>query len=137
MTDPDRQDDGLHIALPADPLIVPKARRLVRDRLREWDLNDSEGATLLVVSELVTNALRHGRPPLELRVERRDEGVRVEVHDAAHESIPVVKTPPPDAVDGRGMRIVATLAIRWGTDQVDNGKRVWAEIDGPASSLDS
>lgn len=81
----------------------------------------------LIVSELITNALnaQSGRTDLVLSV--RDHEVRIEVRDDAA-GAPVVRTPDVTEGHGRGLRIVAALADRWGVEPDGPGKRVWAEL---------
>jgi anti-sigma regulatory factor (Ser/Thr protein kinase) len=84
---------------------------------------------LLCTSEVVTNAVEHGAPPIELVVERRDHHLRVEVHDGSPLQ-PRVGAPDPQAHRGRGMLIVQQCADRWGVEPVPGqGKSVWFEID--------
>jgi anti-sigma regulatory factor (Ser/Thr protein kinase) len=82
---------------------------------------------LLVVSELVANAVTHGRPPIRLEVTGEPGRVRIEVHDAAG------GTPAPQQptdTGGRGLRLVAGLARDWGWVPAADGtgKCVWAEL---------
>ena len=119
----------LRATLSADPQQVAEARRLVAGYLRDRGEEDGEVAVLLV-SELVTNAILHGRAPLELRAHAAGAGVRVEVHD--HEpSRPPVLRHDEDLTEpgGRGLQLVDTLADRWGWAENDNGKVVWFELD--------
>ncbi len=83
----------------------------------------------LVLTELVTNAQLHGLAPIELRVERRGAGARVEVRDASTRSV-VLPVQDDGAMTGRGLRLVAALAAAWGVDPVPDGagKVVWAEL---------
>lgn len=91
---------------------------------------------MLLVSELVTNALRHGRPPMELRVRPlRAGGMRVEVLDAAGGELPIQTQARPDAVTGRGVGIVDALSSRWGSEPLAVGKLVWAEIDPDSTPI--
>jgi anti-sigma regulatory factor (Ser/Thr protein kinase) len=117
------------VPLSTDPGEVRRLRHLVREQLRAWRLTGAAEVTLLLVSELVTNALLHGRPPLELRVAAIEGKVRVEVHDAADDRPPARAFPPPDAPHGRGIEIVAALANRWGSAPSPLGKVVWFEVD--------
>jgi hypothetical protein len=83
------------------------------------------------VSGLVTNALVHGRPTMELRASRVGSGRRVEVLDGAGERRPRRRSLRPSADDprGRGLTIVSALATRWGTAPSPGGKTVWFELD--------
>ena len=119
----------LRVPLSTDPGDVPRLRHLVRKQLRAWRLNDAEEVTILLVSELVTNALLHGRPPLELRLTAAGDRVRVEMHDAAGDRPAALEFPPPDSPHGRGIEIVAALSTRWGSIPSTHGKVVWFEVD--------
>lgn len=119
----------LRVPVSTDPGEVPRLRGVVREQLRTWRLSATEEITLLLVSELVTNALLHGRPPLELRLTAGADRVRVEVYDAAGDQMPALRFPPPDSPHGRGMEIVAALSDRWGSASSPVGKVVWFEVD--------
>ncbi|SNQ49306.1 Serine phosphatase RsbU, regulator of sigma subunit [Frankia canadensis] len=94
----------------------------------------------LVLSELATNALLHGAPPVEVRVLTGGAALRVEVGDASH--VPPVRPPAGgDGLTGRGMALVAAAASRWGVEPAPGGKVVWAEFgpveggeDGPGDA---
>jgi anti-sigma regulatory factor (Ser/Thr protein kinase) len=114
----------------------PQAPAQARTAITEWLSGSSDRSVTedvkLLVSELVTNAVRHPRTdgPIELVLERDSGRVRVEVSDPGDGfRKPRVGAPPPDALGGRGLLIVDRLAAAWG---VSPGKptRVWFEIDG-------
>jgi len=121
----------LRAVLEAVPEQVAEARRLVADYLREHGDDDGDVAVLLT-SELVTNAILHGRAPLELRASAVGSALRVEIHDQDPTRPPVLRH---DAdlteVGGRGLQLVDTLADRWGwaADPTGDGKVVWFELD--------
>jgi len=83
---------------------------------------------VLLVSEMVTNAIVHGEPPIRLRL-RRDPaaGLAIEVDDGARVE-PKPMQPTPDDEHGRGLQLVAMLAGRWGTRPTAEGKTVWCHI---------
>jgi len=87
---------------------------------------------LLLVSELVTNAVRHGRPAIEITLGITPQRVRVEVRDGG-DALPVVPSGQPsiDRPTGRGLLIVAATASDWGVERSPGtaGKTVWAELD--------
>jgi anti-sigma regulatory factor (Ser/Thr protein kinase) len=120
----------LHLQLAAMPTEVPRVRQAVRNWLRSAGNRCDWPTAELLVSELVTNALVHALPPLELRVQPLGAtGVRIEVSDAAGNRWPTRKSTRPEAEGGRGIEIVTALASRWGTESSDSGKLVWAELD--------
>lgn len=114
------------------------ARRLAVHRLDVWGVpygSTASDAVALVVAELASNAVLHGRVPgrdfeLRLRCDRAAGVVRVEVADT-HPARPKPPGPDPDPTDadtGRGLLLVAAVAARWGVDERRGpGKTVWAE----------
>ncbi|MGY5130108.1 SpoIIE family protein phosphatase [Streptomyces nigrescens] len=111
--------------LPAEPAAVGKARELATGQLRAWGLTELSYATELVVSELVTNAVRHASGPLHLRL-LRDRTLLTEVSDTGHTS-PHLRHSASDDEGGRGLFIVAQLVQRWGTRYTPYGKTIWTE----------
>jgi anti-sigma regulatory factor (Ser/Thr protein kinase) len=84
----------------------------------------------LLVSELVTNAVIHGRTRATLVAERPGNVLRVSVVDADPQMPDPGKETPEDAESGRGLRIVAAVADRWGVETLpEGGKAVWFELD--------
>ncbi|MET9951476.1 ATP-binding protein [Streptomyces sp. NPDC006339] len=116
---------------PQGPKSVPLARRALRKALADWELRDLEDAAALVLSELLTNAVRHGRVPgreIETRFVSNLVGLRIEVHDAS-EHRPLMALPAADAGGGWGLPLVDTLSEKWGvSDREGSGKLVWAEL---------
>ncbi|MFJ8662277.1 ATP-binding protein [Streptomyces sp. NPDC093795] len=110
---------------------VPLARRELRRTLARWECQAIEDAASLVLSELLTNAVRHGRVPgreIETHFARLSDGLRIEVHDAA-EKRPLMALPVDGADGGWGLPLVETLAAKWGIDDRRGpGKLVWAEL---------
>ena len=122
----------LRLALPPDVPTVRLARQATRDTLAAWQLSHLEEAAVLVVSELVTNAVRHARDTGAIGLELSSEGtsLRVEVQDGdPHWRLPII--PADDDESGYGFVLVDSLAGRWGIRRVCAGKAVWAEIDVP------
>ncbi|ANP50491.1 SpoIIE family protein phosphatase [Streptomyces griseochromogenes] len=111
--------------LAAEPEVVGEARALATRKLAEWDLEELEFTTELVVSELVTNAIRYGSPPIQLRL-IRDRGLICEVSDASSTS-PHIRRALETDEGGRGLYMVAQLAQLWGTRYHARGKTIWAE----------
>ncbi|MGW1376822.1 SpoIIE family protein phosphatase [Streptomyces sp. NPDC002446] len=111
--------------LPAEPAAVGRARELATGQLREWGLEELSYTTELMVSELVTNAVRHASGPLHLRL-LRDLTLLTEVSDTGHTS-PHLRHAAGDDEGGRGLFIVAQLVQRWGTRYTPYGKTIWTE----------
>ncbi|PPS83713.1 ATP-binding protein [Streptomyces sp. MH60] len=119
---------------PAAPDAVRTARSLVRRTLDEWRLDSVGDIAALLVSELVTNALRHATGPIGVRVVRDPAGAAgvllVEVSDPLPDP-PRERAARPDDEDGRGLQLVASAAQRWGTRPGEAGKTVWFELALP------
>ncbi|MEV0225077.1 SpoIIE family protein phosphatase [Streptomyces sp. NPDC050704] len=112
------------------PVEAGRARAVVREQLHEWGLNSLAPQAELMVSELVTNAIRHSHSrPIELRLVRGDT-LLCEVEDDDHTLPTLLSAGPLDEV-GRGMRVVSTLAREWGTSRTNSGKTVWFEMTVP------
>ncbi|MDX6352191.1 MAG: hypothetical protein QOF84_6981 [Streptomyces sp.] len=122
-----------HVAawdLPSDPAVVAGARTLAVRQLADWGLDDLAMTTELVVSELVTNAIRHGTGPIRLRLIRQSVLI-CEVSDTSNTS-PRLRHARTTDEGGRGLFLVAQLTRRWGTRHTPTGKLIWAEQDLPA-----
>jgi len=115
--------------LPPYPTSVGAARRFVRDVLMSRHVPESTVDIVeLLTSELVTNAILHGRIGPKLVVELDEGVVRVGVDDMSPE-VPVRRVTRSDDVSGRGVMIVEELATAWGVEPVrGGGKRVWFEV---------
>ncbi|MEU4982850.1 SpoIIE family protein phosphatase [Streptomyces sp. NPDC021969] len=111
--------------VPPDPAGVAATRRSVGEQLTAWGLDDTAFVTELVVSELVTNAIRYGEPPIQLRLIRHTALI-CEVSDASSTS-PHLRRAHAFDEGGRGLLLVAQLTQRWGSRQTDTGKTIWAE----------
>jgi anti-sigma regulatory factor (Ser/Thr protein kinase) len=126
--------DTVGMSLPNDATAPGTARRVVRDTLTGWRLPTLVNSCVLTVSELVTNALRHGLPPLGLRVRRRVGGVRIDVNDARPEPLDTNGQPQPAdlAESGRGLGIVRQVADDLGSEHIPgDGKNVYASWNVP------
>ncbi|WP_217576716.1 SpoIIE family protein phosphatase [Streptomyces sp. GbtcB7] len=120
--------DSSHVAtwqLPADPAVVAVARKQAVERLSSWGLEAAAFVTELVVSELVTNAIRYGGAPIQLRLIRARTLI-CEVSDASSTS-PHLRRARAFDEGGRGLLLVAQLTDRWGTRHTVDGKTIWAE----------
>ncbi|MFI1035450.1 SpoIIE family protein phosphatase [Streptomyces sp. NPDC020951] len=117
--------------LPADPAVVAQARRLVTAQLSAWNLTEASFVTELVASELVTNAIRHADPPIQLRL-IHDRHLICEVSDASS-TAPHLRRARTYDEGGRGLLLVAQLTRGWGTRHTGTGKTIWAEqsLDAP------
>ncbi|WP_374196669.1 SpoIIE family protein phosphatase [Streptomyces sp. ISL-96] len=121
--------------VPADPAAVAPVRAECGARLREWGLEEIGYTTELILSELITNAVRYGSPPIRVRL-LRDRSLICEVSDGSSTS-PHLRRAATTDEGGRGLFLVAHLAHRWGTRYTPEGKVIWTEQplhDGTAAT---
>lgn len=118
-------------ALPGDPRGAELARHTTQEALAAWRLEGLADTAVLLVSELVTNAVVHAeacRAPIALILESQRGWLRIEVHDAdprwGQMTCPEVL---PES--GFGLLLVDALASKWGVDETATGKAVWAELE--------
>ncbi len=111
------------------PQTAGRARRLVRRALDRWELGDLSDSVELLVSEIVTNAVRYAGRPITLRLLRTDV-LRCEVGDDAPQ-LPRMRHAGIQDENGRGLFLVHRLAQRWGATRLSAGKVVWFELPLP------
>ncbi|MFE2430292.1 SpoIIE family protein phosphatase [Streptomyces sp. NPDC059373] len=111
--------------LPAEASFVAEARKAAVGQLVAWGLGEAEFTTELVVSELVTNAIRYGEAPIQLRL-IHDRTLICEVSDGSN-TAPHLRRARVSDEGGRGLLLVAQLCQAWGTRQSYRGKTIWAE----------
>jgi anti-anti-sigma factor len=125
----------LEATYPATPASVPIARATFADAFSDLPgtaLNDGK----VLLTELVTNAIRHGTRAdgwVRLVVRELDQSLRIEVTDSGEvDGEPAIQTPRPDQVGGWGLRVVDSVATRWGV-ATEHGRTVWCELAIEAS----
>jgi anti-sigma regulatory factor (Ser/Thr protein kinase) len=129
----DPEGDCAEWTFPAEAGAVRTARAVVRGQLRTWGLDGLGDVTALLVSELVTNSLRHATGPIGVRLIRPDgvsDALLVEVSDPLPD-LPRERVANPDEEGGRGLQLVAFSSRRWGTRPGVTGKTVWFELAVP------
>ncbi|MFI9805720.1 amino acid permease [Streptomyces sp. NPDC052301] len=114
-------------ALSPDPAAVATIRTAVGKQLRDWGLDDLTFTTELIVSELVTNAIRYVGGTIRVRL-IRDRTLICEVSDTGH-TTPNLRHAASDDEGGRGLYIIAQMTHHWGTRYTPTGKTIWAEQD--------
>jgi anti-sigma regulatory factor (Ser/Thr protein kinase) len=124
----------VRLSLHRDATAAAAARKKARDTLSRWRLDALADSVVLVVSELVTNAVRYGRQPIGLTMRARQHDVCVEVRDA-NPALPSRDNAPDTAESGRGMDIVETVASTSGVIEIPgDGKDVFATFELPDTS---
>ncbi|MEH0545056.1 ATP-binding protein [Streptomyces sp. B21-105] len=134
----------MQLEIRPDPAEVGRARRWARSRLVGSGIGDEEPLAetlILLVSELVTNAVVHTGCPAVLRLSlpggaAEPSIVRLEVADSSDRA-PVPRCAGDEATGGRGLALVDGLADRWGWSVEGAGKRIWCELDRCAAPAES
>jgi anti-sigma regulatory factor (Ser/Thr protein kinase) len=118
----------LRVVLAPDPSAAATARQVVEDACRAWRLDHVQEAAQLVITELVSNVVRHAGTKMEISLTARPGELRLAVRDGH-------RAPPgPDsaggtlAESGRGLVIIQALAAEWGATPTADGKVVWAVL---------
>ncbi|MGH3312997.1 MAG: ATP-binding protein [Streptomyces sp.] len=142
---PDPERPTFAMQFTSSPRGARLARRLAVKRMDQWGYppaSDTSCTVSLLVGELTTNAVCHGRVPgrdfqLRLSLDAGTRTVRIEVSDASPERPPACRTAPgPDDESGRGLLLVDILAARWGiSPRHPVGKTVWADVETAPSWL--
>jgi anti-sigma regulatory factor (Ser/Thr protein kinase) len=114
------------LELAARPDTARRARRFLRDRMREWRLGVQADVALLLVSELVNNAVLHARTDIAVVVHVAGGRLRVAVHDGSPADVRIRRGGGGDA--GRGLLLVERLSDGWGVERTGSGKGVWFEL---------
>ncbi|MFI8893402.1 SpoIIE family protein phosphatase [Streptomyces paradoxus] len=113
--------------LPADPARVGEVRASAMRWLSDWGLDETGFAAELILSELITNAIRHGAAPIRVRL-LYGKTLICEVSDASN-TAPHLRRAASTDEGGRGLFLVAQLSQSWGTRYLPEGKVIWAECD--------
>ncbi|MFE6170576.1 SpoIIE family protein phosphatase [Streptomyces sp. NPDC056464] len=111
--------------VPDDPSAVARVRAAAARTLEDWGLTEEAFTTELILSELVTNALRHATGPIGVRL-IRDRALICEVSDGSS-TAPHLRSAATTDEGGRGLFLVAQFADRWGTRYTPDGKVIWTE----------
>lgn len=117
------------LALPSDSASPRRARQFVDEVLHRWQRDGAIERLALIASELVTNAVQHGRTKVSIELSATEGSVRIEVFDQGVGRPTFIKS---DLAipGGLGLPIVEALAASWGVTSGNDGKGVWAEVNG-------
>jgi serine phosphatase RsbU (regulator of sigma subunit)/anti-sigma regulatory factor (Ser/Thr protein kinase) len=126
-------DHIVNWTLPSELTSASRARSLIRRPLRRWGLTDLMPTAELLVSELVTNAVRYAQGKIGLRLVKEDQARALfcEVLDDSA-ALPRLRHPDDSDERGRGLQVVSQLAQRWGARRAAAGKVVWCELPLPS-----
>ncbi|MFC4584497.1 ATP-binding protein [Sphaerisporangium corydalis] len=118
--------------LPADPSVTAKCRALVREALTEWDMHHLIDDVMVVVTELLGNAILHGGPPIHV-VLRADQGLLTGSVADGGAGWPRMRATGAETEHGRGLRIVTALTLGWGVEPAPGGagKSIWFTCGRP------
>jgi len=117
------------VSIPAEDVGARRAREAAREVLAAWEIpGELADDVVLAVSELVTNAIVHGAPPVTMRLCRTSTQLIVEVVDGGV-LLPRRRRPGQDNEHGRGLQVVASLSQQWGARPLEAGKCVWCSFD--------
>ncbi|MBL1120645.1 SpoIIE family protein phosphatase [Streptomyces sp. 110] len=114
-----------HWDVPSDPAAVAPVRAACGRQLQAWGLEEIAYTTGLILSELITNAIRYGTQPITVRL-LYDRSLICEVSDGSSTS-PHLRRAAATDEGGRGLFLIAQLAERWGTRYTSRGKVIWTE----------
>ncbi|MFI7640397.1 ATP-binding protein [Nonomuraea sp. NPDC049400] len=114
------------------PCSVFQARQAARAQLVEWGLHQACDFAELLISELVTNAVRHARGIVRLSLSAADGLLRCEVEDSSP-LLPRLRAAADDDESSRGLALVEVLSSGWGSVPTGRGKVVWFELPVPAA----
>jgi hypothetical protein len=108
---------------------IPAARHFAAEHIDSAAAPTVANDVIAIVSELASNALLHSQHAFSLTVSQATGSVRIGVRDSSP-ALPARRRREPTEVGGWGLFLVDALARRWGTELVDGGKLVWAELPG-------
>ena len=113
--------------LPVGPLAPREARRFLRESGCPEHATALLEPAVLLVSEMVTNAVRHGGPPLVVEVDCDEVSLQVRVRDGSR-VLPVARDAGPEDEGGRGLQLLDLLSHEWGIEPAADGKTVWFRL---------
>lgn len=125
-----RPSGAATIRLARDAGSVGRAREFTRERVSAWGVPGVLDDALLVVSELVANAVTHAQSAPTMRLSLAGRTLRIEVTDDGT-GMPEPRPPSTTREGGRGLYLITAMTTVWGTEEVESGKVVWAELRVP------
>jgi anti-anti-sigma factor len=127
--------DATHyLSLALEPVVgaARRSRELVTQACRRWDLAELAGPACIVVTEMVNNVVAHAHTPMAVLLARHADTMSVAVRDQSA-TVPQFTGPvAPTSYGGRGLLLIDSVADRWGSLKLADGKVVWAQLADPA-----
>jgi len=127
-----RPDHDHRLALTLEPEVgaARRSRETISDACDRWDRADLAGSACIVVTEMVNNVVAHARTSMVVLLAVRDGGLAVAVRDDSPRTPSFTGAPAPTSYGGRGMLLIDSVATRWGSLPLADGKVVWALLGG-------
>ncbi|MGF7235462.1 MAG: GAF domain-containing protein, partial [Frankia sp.] len=122
--------DSFDLRLDGSPAAVPRARRMFVEAMLHAGSSGWMWEAQVAFAELVTNAVLHGRPPVDVHVDVTPDGLRLQVADTST-VMPIRPRPGANEMTGRGLALVDAVSTRWGIARTDAGKIIWTEFGNP------
>jgi anti-sigma regulatory factor (Ser/Thr protein kinase) len=120
-------------SLPPEPTSAQACRRFLLSTLEDWGADAFADDAVLLLSELVTNAVLHAGTEIGIEIQLDGDVLRVSVRDG-DPRLPTVRHYSLLSGTGRGLALVAQTATSWDVEALPTGKRVWFELEGEARS---
>lgn len=132
-----RPTPGQRLSLALDPVVgaARRARELITEACLRWDRPELVGPASIVVTELVNNVVSHARTAMIVRVALRGDTMTVAVQDHHPGTPRFTGRVPATSYGGRGLLLIDSVSRRWGDLRLDDGKVVWAILDGEEEPL--
>jgi ABC-type transporter Mla MlaB component len=123
-----RPDHDRRLALTLQPAVgaARRSRETITEACDRWERSELAGSACIVVTEMVNNVVAHARTPMVVLLAARSEGLAVAVRDESAVVPSFTGAPAPTAYGGRGMLLIDSVATRWGSLPLAQGKVVWA-----------
>jgi anti-anti-sigma regulatory factor len=121
---------GDRLSLALEPLVgaARRSREMITEACDRWGRPELAGSACIVVTELVNNVVSHSRTSMTVLLAVHDDGMSVAVRDRSQAVPTFTGAPAPTSYGGRGMLLIDSVASRWGSLVLTNGKVVWAQI---------
>jgi anti-anti-sigma regulatory factor len=123
---------GSRLSLDLEPAVgaARRSRQMINEACAGWDRPDLAGPACIVVTEMVNNVVAHSRTPMIVLLAVHEDGMSVAVRDRSQAVPTFTGAPAPTSYGGRGMLLIDSVARRWGSLVLTNGKIVWAHLAG-------